>query len=114
MTPEQIEQEREKFERWYLENKTWGTHAEEFFRRNLTDKTKYLYTSVQISWEAWFARASDTKISDTDRLNWLFTKGMSKLSKDVVFGTIVNDSNFRTEIDRIMREEQQQENQQAV
>lgn len=38
---------------------------------------------------------------DTERLNWLFTNGMSKVSKEVVFGKNVNHSNFRSKIDRL-------------
>lgn len=43
---------------------------------------------------------------DSKRLDWLFKNGMSKFSKEIAFGSIVNDSNFRDEIDRIMQEEQ--------
>ena len=43
------------------------------------------------------------EFSDTDRLNWLFSNGISKFSKEILFGTIVNESNFRDEIDKIMK-----------
>lgn len=43
------------------------------------------------------------EFSDTDRLNWLFSNGISKFSKEILFGTIVNESNFRDEIDKLMK-----------
>lgn len=42
-------------------------------------------------------------LADTKRLDWLFSNGISKFSKEILFGTIVNESNFRDEIDKIMK-----------
>lgn len=42
-------------------------------------------------------------LADTKRLDWLLSNGMSKFSKEILFGTIVNDSNLRDEIDKLMK-----------
>ncbi len=65
-------------------------------------------TDIRISARQWgdiqkIIHQPDTEISDTDRLNWLFSNGISKFSKEILFGTIVNESNFRDEIDKIMK-----------
>lgn len=65
-------------------------------------------TDIRISARQWgdiqkIIHQPDTEISDTDRLNWLFSNGISKFSKEILFGTIVNDSNFRDEIDKLMK-----------
>lgn len=38
-------------------------------------------------------------LADTKRLNWLLSNGMDKLSKDVMFGSNTDSSNYRAQID---------------
>lgn len=44
-------------------------------------------------------------LADTERLNWLLSNGMSKLSKDVMFGSNTDSSNYRAQIDVLMEAE---------
>ena len=74
----------------------------------LSDAREYLFESLDELMRITGKYKIDSNTeepTDTVRLDWLLSNGMDQLSKDVMFGSNTDSSNYRAQIDVLMEAE---------